>query len=128
MSRPRKPSALLERTGAHERNHSRRRRVWTVPGASGGGAPQALSCDFEQVWDELVDAVPPVVLGNSDRAWIEITSRLLCEYRRDPECMTGAKLRQLHVFLSKLGMNPSDRSKLSVISEPEPESVEDKYF
>lgn len=128
MSRPRKPTAILEAVGAFERNPNRRRPNEPIPRTGVGGAPEALSCDFATVWDEIIDMVPCGVLGNSDRAWIEITARMLCEYRRDPEGMTGAKLRQLHIFLSKLGLNPSDRSRLSLIPEPEEESAEDKYF
>jgi phage terminase small subunit len=56
-----------------------------------------------------------------------MTARLLCEYRRDPATMMGVKVRLLMTMLGQLGMNPSDRSRLTMLPQSE-ESPEDQYF
>jgi hypothetical protein len=127
MSRPPKPSHLHEISGAYARNPQRRGTGEPVPREGIGTAPESVSCDFAEVWDELVQCVCPGVLGNSDRIHLELTTRLLCEYRQDTVSMTGAKYRLLQNALGKLGMNPSDRTRLAVLPEAE-NSPEGGYF
>lgn len=127
MGRPRKPTHLHEVTGSYVKNPGRRNNGEPVPREGIGTAPERLSTDFSEAWDELVANACPGVLGNSDRLWIEITARLLCEYREAPESMTGVRIGLLLSGLSKLGMSPSDRTRLQV-KPGETERPEDAYF
>ena len=127
MSRPFKPTAIMEATGAFKRHPERRRTGEPVPRKGVGAAPERLSSDFAEVWDELVDNICPGVLGNSDRIHLELTATLLCQYRADPVNFSAAQYRNLMTMLARLGMNPSDRTRLSVMPETE-EDPFDKYF
>ena len=79
------------------------------------------------MWDELVSQIPPGVLFCSDRVWLEITTRLLCEYRRCTQDFSSAKINQLQKALSHLGMSPVDRARITA-DEEEKVSKEDAYF
>lgn len=122
-----KPTALHEAAGSYVKNPQRRKRSEPQPRAGIGPAKPDPSFDFAAVWDEMVDGICPGVLGNSDRIWLEITTRLLCEYRRCPEEMSSAKINQLQKGLSHLGMSPVDRTRITA-QEQEKVSKEDGYF
>lgn len=76
-----------------------------------------------KIWYELRDAVPKGVITNSDRHHLEIATGLLWQWRNlspglgKPRCgfggLSSANLGLLEKHLSKLGMNPSDRSRVS---------------
>ena len=127
MPRPKKPSHLIEIAGGFAKHPERRRPGEPTPSSAIGSAPEKRSTDFAAVWDEVVSIVPPGVLGNSDRIWLEITCNLLIQYRREPEQMVAARVRLLQNCLVKLGLNPSDRANLCVIDEQR-DPIEDKYF
>jgi hypothetical protein len=59
--------------------------------------------------------------------WLEISTQLLCRYRMEPETFSAADLRNLTTLLSKMGMSPVDRQRVSV-PPVEEQSIEDKYF
>ena len=127
MPAPRKPTALLEVSGAYKRNPARRRIGEPIPSGGIGNAPAGRSEAFVRAWDELVVSCCPGVLGSSDRQWLELTVELLLEFREAPRDMSAAKMRLLQSALVRLGMSPSDRSKVTV-SEVEEEGPADKYF
>jgi hypothetical protein len=122
-----KPTALHEASGTYVKDPQRKRKSEPHPRAGIGPAKPDASCDFSDVWDELVDSICPGVLGNSDRIWLEITTRLLCEYRQNPTELSSAKINQLQKGLSHLGMSPVDRTRITA-QEQEKKSKEDAYF
>lgn len=85
-----------------------------------GGPPNHLSSSEQDVWEELREAAVPGVLRRSDSFFMEITTRLLDRYRRDPE-MKAALLSQLTKCLSQMGFGTMDRLKMGVTPPDKPE-------
>ena len=69
---------------------------------------------MKECWDEIAANVAPGVLTAADRISLEIASELLFEFRINPFDFASQKLTRLESLLAKFGMNPSDRSKMSV--------------
>jgi hypothetical protein len=71
MGRPRKPTAVLELTGAFRKNPQRKR---TEPPTAGplGDPPEHFTAEQAAVWHELASICPPGVLMRSDRVVVEI--------------------------------------------------------
>lgn len=115
MARPRTPTNVLLLRGAGKKHPERMRDRLEEPQpkAGIGPAPSFFKVRQRECWDYLVGIAPPGVLGDSDRAYLEIAAELLAHKRTvgvgriDP-----AKLNRLETMLGKLGMNPSDRSKV----------------
>lgn len=121
MAAPRKPTAVLELAGAYRKNpqRERERAEEPEPKAGIGPAPSHLSIPEAECWDYLVGIAPVGVLGDSDRAHLEITARLLAwSWTCSIEKMEAAKLTKLVQCLGALGFNPSDRSKVKVGGKP----------
>jgi len=132
MSRPRKPSALLELSGAYRKNPSRRRPPAPVAGPL-GDPPERLQGEARMFWYELVNAVATGVLTRSDRWCVELAAMTMAKAVRIPDdpsveetkalirqqAMTGADWTLLRSLLGAMGMTPADRSKLSIpVEEP----------
>lgn len=118
MARPRKPTNVLELKGAfkHDPSRGRERENEPAPKAGIGPPPPHLAADEQKVWDEIVGLAPVGVFGDCDRMHVEVTARLMALLRRvGIEAIDPAKLNRLDAMLGKLGMNPSDRSKVKVI-------------
>jgi hypothetical protein len=117
MGRPRKPSKLLELTGAYKKDPKRRR---AEPVAAGvlGEAPGYFSGGLREIWQELEAAAPAGVLTNADRWLVELACALMFKLRTDGLTpgvgMTGAELSQLVACLARMGMTPADRSRVGV--------------
>lgn len=126
MSKPRKPTNVLELSGAFKKNPKRGRKRANEPTpADGIGSPPTHLCDASKAaWKELVKICVPGVLTRSDRFIVEITANLLTEYRRSPDDFLTSRMTQLRGALSQLGLNPVDRSKVGVFpnkpEEPNP--------
>jgi len=125
MGRNRVPTSILEARGSFEQNPQRRRKDPTVRGGL-GRCPDFLKPDEKQAWREIVKQVPERVLAVSDRILVETTARLVAKQRRDPE-FSSRLCALLISCLSKLGLTPADRSKVSQLPPPEDDDVE-KYF
>jgi phage terminase small subunit len=114
MARNPIPTAVHELRGSFDKNPQRRRNGEPQPKGGIGPAPEHMD-EFEQaVWDELVDLAVPNVLGDADRILLERCSKLLAKSRRDPDHFNGTNEGHLMSYLSRMGMTPSDRAKLSV--------------
>lgn len=116
MGRPRKPTSILHLTGAFQKNPSRLNERANEPKnlAELGEPPERLNVKQLEAWFEVVQNVPSGVLTKSDRHTLEITAVLLAEFWGSGAGMMGTHLNALNALLGKLGMNPSDRSKISV--------------
>ena len=117
----RKPTAELEASGAFEANPSRRRLKEPNTGRGIGPAPDSLEEDERAVWDELVSNCAAGVFQSSDRPSLEALACLFAEFRRDRCGFGGRKWQQLVSLLSRCGMTPSDRSRVTVSSSEEKE-------
>ena len=127
MSRPRTPTAILDITGAFKKDPQRRRHGEPATKGPIGPAPETPGKTFVQAWDDIVGDAPVGVLTSADRIYVEIVARLLVEMREDFAGMMTSRLALLTTMLGKMGMNPSDRARLTVPAQPEPDPA-DEYF
>lgn len=117
MARPRTPTNVLELRGAYKKNPQRadERENEPEPKAGIGEAPEWMCSDEKKAWDYIVGIAPIGVLGDSDRAYLEIAAELLALKRRvGVEKVEASKLNRLETMLSKLGLNPADRSRVKI--------------
>lgn len=110
VSRPRKPTKVLELNGAFKRNASRKREEFT-PEEDIGPPPPHMVVEAE-IWDEVVAMVPEGVLGSTDRIALEVICKLVFRMRYDWENMSAAQITRLETLLGRFGLTPSDRSKI----------------
>jgi hypothetical protein len=119
MGRPRTPTKVLQITGAYKAHPERRRNNEPEPSGQIGEAPEHFATqDLRDVWAEFIRITPDGVLTVSDRIHLEVVCQLVIEYRSDPVEFTAAKLTRLESMIGKLGLNPSDRSKVVVPGKP----------
>jgi hypothetical protein len=113
MGRPRKPTAVLELTGAFRKNPQRKR---TEPPTTGplGDPPKHFTPEQTAVWHELAAACPPGVLTRSDRLIVEIAVVLMLRVRNQRAHMRRGELNVLISVLSRMGMSPADRSRVGI--------------
>lgn len=116
MGRPRKPTNILELTGTFGKNPARRKERANEPKDLDGlgDPPKRLSGEQLKAWIEIVENAPFGVLTKGDRHSVEITAVLLAEFWEYGAEMKGSNLSLLNTSLAKLGMNPSDRTRVTV--------------
>jgi hypothetical protein len=127
MPARRKPTALLEASGAFDHNPSRRRdregepipegplgdppAEWADGAAKGNGRYQTLIA----IWHELIAQAPFGVLSCMDRMHVEATCYLMHKIRRASAGVgkaTSGDYAQLNRNLSQMGLIPSERSRV----------------
>jgi hypothetical protein len=110
MPRPRKPTALLELSGAFRKNPSRAhdRAHEPRPNTPLGEAPIALTDSEKQIWAEFDEH--GFWLTGADRFMTEVAVRLMDEHRRD--VILPQDISLLLGTLTKLGFGPSQRQKI----------------
>jgi hypothetical protein len=113
MGRPRKPTAVLELTGAFRKN-PKRRRTEPVPTGPLGEPPEHFTIEQAQVWHELAGACSPGVLTASDRLLVEIAAVMMLQFRKQGAHTKRGDLNLLISILSRMGMSPADRLRLGV--------------
>ena len=114
VARPRTPTKILDARGAFKRHPERKRDGEPVVKDPLGSPPDRLTELERQAWREVAMYAPPGVLTSADRIHVEELSILLAESwvsRADMQTSTRALLNKM---LGQLGMNPSDRSKISI--------------
>ena len=84
-----------------------------IPESLIGDAPDCLNIEQKKAWVELLENVPDGVLTGADRIIVEIASRLLSELRIKDRLSVG-KMSHLISCLARMGLTPSDRSKISI--------------
>jgi hypothetical protein len=87
--RPRKPTAVLEATGAYEKHPERRVERENEPEVNGpiGQPPEYFDANHRKVWFELIRKAPAGVLALSDALNLEIATRLTVKMRLAPARM-----------------------------------------
>ena len=115
MSRARKPTAILEQTGAFKKNPNRKRAAEPEPtGKLSYEPPLHLNEEEKAMWFEIVNIVPPGVLTNSDALIVESLAMLWTRYRLDKSEMPPALISRIDIQMGRLGLSPADRAKLRV--------------
>jgi hypothetical protein len=127
MPTPRKPSRLLEISGAFAKNPSRRRARENEPVPEGplgpppkewtDGAEHNQRCvELLKAWNEIVAQASFGVLTSSDRDLVEVTCYLKYRIRRAVAGYgkaTSGDYAQLNRNLGQMGLIPSERSRVS---------------
>lgn len=121
MGRPRLPTATHELKGSFIKNPQRRPKAEPKPTGPLGAPPKELPEGVKTAWLELAKIVPPRVLTNADRWIVEMAARLMADLRSKGD-LSGAKWSRLESCLARLGMTPSDRSKVIALPEDDAKS------
>ncbi len=127
MARPRKPTAELELNGAFKKDPKRGEARSYEPPSNGpiGDPPNYFDDTQRDLWWEVVDIVPPKVLAKADRLVLEVISRLMEKLRTG--VIRGAELNILISCLSRLGLTPADRSRVTAAPEVDEDGEEDDF-
>lgn len=120
MPRPRKPTEVLELTGAFRANPQRRRSVGAKSDKELGDPPIHLNLKENAAWREVVRNAPAGVLTSADRILVEMVARLLARFRT--EWLKGSELALMLQCLVRLGWTPADRSKVVASDDKGPEN------
>ena len=119
MPRPRLPTELLQLHGAFEKNPSRRRPIGPKSELPIGEPPDYFADDERQCWAEVEAIAAAGVLTAADRFVVELLARLVAKLRRS--WLSGAEMSALTWCCSRLGMTPSDRSRVTGGPPPVPD-------
>ena len=124
MSRPRKPTAVLEGTGAYIKHPERKRErsAEPIPTAPLGDPPHHLGPEERAIWLELSSLMPPNVAKNSDRFAVEIIVCLMANFRKHRA--TVGEIAQLSSLLGRMGLTASDRSRIKTTNGPTQDPLE----
>ena len=127
MPRPRKPTALLEATGAflHDPQRREARAKEPTPDPNFGNVPRNLTAAQKKLWAELTDMVAPDVLTKADR-WLVRLTVLMAEKVFDGTATSG-QTACFQRCLSQLGMTPADRSKIKFAEAPKVDEWEEDF-
>ena len=119
-----KPTRILELSGAFKKNPQRKRERANepIPDKPIGDPPTRLTKSQKTVWRELVKQTVPGVLMLPDRALLSVVCILLDQFWRanSGECekLLAGELTQMMRGLSALGLSPVDRTRISVPPKP----------
>jgi hypothetical protein len=113
MGRPRKPTAMLEASGAFLRHPERRRARASEPKPRRplGAPPDRLPETVRAIWEELAEKLAPGVAMESDELMFEVLVVLAHKFRASKA--SAMDVRLLAQISGKFGMVPSERSKVS---------------
>ena len=112
MPAQRIPTQVLELSGAFKKNPQRKRTGEPVPSGPIGPPHSSLNADEIAAYNELVSLAPPNVLTNADGWSVELAARIMAAIRKGDN-VRASEQATLVTLLGKLGMNPSDRSRLT---------------
>jgi len=116
MSRHKTPSNILEARGAFKKHPDRKPKGEPQPSAPFPKDPPAhLTRQQRATWREIVKICPDGVLTGSDKLIVEIAATLLAQFRAAPDSLGPTMIGRLTAELGKLGLSPSDRTKISVL-------------
>lgn len=120
MARPRTPTNVLALRGAFDKDPKRgvARENEPQPNGDVGDPPIGQTVAVHDAWKAIVECCAPGVLCKSDRIALQIAAVLLAEFNGNAAEMPAARIARLDSLLSRFGMTPSDRSKVSVPNVP----------
>lgn len=113
MARPRKPTNVLQLTGAFKKDPQRAAARVDEPDPEGDiGDPPAHLTEIERgCWVELVGLCHEGVLCAADRPFMEYGARVWAQLRSDLFIDPKLGIR-FETVCARLGMTPADRSKV----------------
>lgn len=114
------PTNILEMRGSFIDNPQRKKARQHEPKKIGelGAAPSYFTKQQRAMWNEIKKHTYKGVLGEGDRFVVEMISVLFAEFRADTSSFSGAKYGRLETMLARLGLTPSDRTKI-IVSDKE---------
>ena len=118
MPIPKTPTAILERRGSFDRNPQRRPKAEPKPRGKIGDPPEHFNAAEVDCWNEIIQYSPRGVLTSADRFHLEQAARFLANLRakaKGRKALTGGEIKSFVTLFGLMGLNPSDRSKVSVI-------------
>ena len=118
MGRPRKPTAHLELVGAFKKNPQRTREGEPVSDESALPHPE-MSENGRKAFAFLMETAVPGVLQKMDSAYLALTCELLGDIWHGGNRNT-ADYKKAADMLAKLGMTPTERSKVVVAKKEKP--------
>ena len=120
MPRPKKPSALLEASGAYRKDPQRRPKNEPVVKSPVGNCPDEFNEDQRKRWNQIVREAPPGVLTGADRMAVVQLSILTSEMFEKGlrGTMAVPRMQLMNKLLGQFGMTPADRSKISLPDKP----------
>lgn len=115
MARPRKPTAVLELVGAFKHNPDRAAARAAEPKPTKTvlkTAPGWMTLEQEKCYKEILRRAHPGVCMEPDTNHVQVIACLMAEFQAGPDDMPAPRVAALLAGLGKLGMNPSDRSRV----------------
>jgi hypothetical protein len=123
MPRPRTPTERARVTGA-AKNHPARFAKRSDPQTGPlGQAPAWMSAELVVVWEAFKGSLP--WLQESDRYLVEIATILRAKVLAGE--VSSSELGQLRLCCGMMGGSPADRSKVTIVEEPDEDPM-DVYF
>ena len=116
MIRPRKPSNVLEMSGAFRKNPKRAigRTNEPIPSGEIGEPPEHLNERERELWHEFVRECPQGVAKNSDRFALMALCKIAYKIESGGFDLTAADYAMLKTYLQQFGMTPVSRSMVQV--------------
>lgn len=116
MPAHRKSIQELKLNGSIKANPARYKDRTQVPVSNGdlGEPPAAMSKAAKNVWAELATQAPEGLLTFADRMLVELACSLICKMRNRRAVATKGDQQLLLQTLSKLGLTPIDRDRVTV--------------
>ena len=112
MPYPKKPTRLLDLSGAYKKNPQRKRPDEPRPERSIGRAPRSLTPRQQAIWREFVKHCAPGVLTCQDRFTLEIICMGVDTVRQGSA--SPADTDRVFRQLGKFGLTPGERSNVLV--------------
>lgn len=115
MPQPRTPTSLLVQAGSFVTHPERAAARVNEPKLTEplGNPPKHLSKPQRAAWRELARIIPLGVAGNADRWAVEMAAVLMVKFRTNTA--KTAEIATLNSLLSRFGMTPADRSRVSAV-------------
>lgn len=119
MARPRTASNILQLNGSFAHNPSRRR-ADPVSEPLGSAPTRGGNWTFKKAWTYIVSTAPVGTLQKRDRVYLELAAELFVVFKTEGAAkMNPARLARLEMMLAKLGLSPSDASRVSAVPPPQ---------
>lgn len=125
MPKPRKPTRVLELSGAFKKDPKRALNRVNEPTPAGdiGPAPDNLDSMVSAFYDEIVHECPKGVLKNSDRFAVISAARLML--KESLGTATASEIGHLKQYYQQFGMTPASRSLVSIDPDDVPNEFRD---
>jgi hypothetical protein len=121
--RPPKPTKVLELSGAFKKDPKRKKDRKNEPKPEGTIGPypgDRAQCSQKDAYDLIVSSAPIGVLTPSDQPFVEEMARLL--HLSWTNKATASERQLLMTGFGKIGMNPSERSRLHITKPEKPKN------